>query len=126
MFLHNQTIDLVKFPATNSLYSKIGLGTDSKFSNNDLNIINEAKFIKNKTGLGLLKLLDMLTINAARILRLDNETGSLEKGKDADFLVFKLKKNESYTNFIDKEKPESVYVQGNAIVLNKELVNSID
>lgn len=122
MILHNKTIDINKIQSLNNLADKIGIGTDSKFSNYDLNIINEAKFIKNSTGLDSLKLLDMLTINAAGILRLDNKIGSLEKGKEADFLVFKLNDNETYLDFINKESPDNVYIQGKQIVKGKVLV----
>ncbi|EKE02888.1 MAG: amidohydrolase [uncultured bacterium] len=121
MILHNKTIDINKIQSLYNLTDRIGIGTDSKFSNYDLNIINEAKFIKNSTGLDLLKLLDMLTINAAKILRLDNKIGSLEKGKEADFLVFKLNDNETYLDFINKENPDSVYIQGKQIVKDKKL-----
>ena len=101
-----------------------GLGTDSKFSNYDLNILNEAKYIK--SGFNLLKLLDMLTINSAKILKLDHKIGSLEKGKDVDFLVFKLEQDESYLDLLDKERPDEVYISGNQVVDNFNLSMSDD
>lgn len=101
-----------------------GIGTDSKFSNQDLNISGEVRFIKSSTNLDSLILLDMLTINSAKILKLDDKIGSLEKGKDADFLVFGLKENESWQDFLEKQGPDNVYVQGKTIVRDKKLSQS--
>ena len=64
----------------------------------------------------------MLTIKAAQILRLDKQIGSLETGKDADFLVFKLTNGENYLNLLDKESPDDVYISGKTIVKNKSLL----
>ncbi len=63
----------------------------------------------------------MLTINAAKILRLDNKTGSLEKGKEADFLVFNLGNNESYQDIINKDRPDHVFIKGKQLVKDGEL-----
>ncbi|OGI22873.1 MAG: hypothetical protein A2287_10360 [Candidatus Melainabacteria bacterium RIFOXYA12_FULL_32_12] len=122
IILHNKTIDIDKILKLHNLFDKIGVGTDSKFSNYDLSLINEARFIKNSTGLDSLKLLDMLTINAAKILKLDDKIGSLEKDKEADFLVFELDNNETYMDFIEKKGPNMVYIQGNQITKSKRLV----
>jgi len=113
IILHNKTLDILKL--LQYLPSRTGIGTDSLYSNYDLNILNEARVIFD-SGAGLFTVLDMLTINAARILRMDNIIGSLEKGKQADFLVFRLKENENYRNFINKNSPDSVYISGKTIV----------
>ncbi len=118
MILHNRTIDIAK--AIQAFPSAIGLGTDSLYSNYDLNILNEAKVLLN-SGMDLFTVLDMLTINPAGILRIDHLTGSLEKGMDADFLVFKLEKGETYKNFINKESPDDVYISGIQTVKDKNL-----
>lgn len=122
ILLAGKTLDPDNILKSGFSSGRMGIGTDSKFSNYDLNIINEAKFIKNNTSLGLLKLLDMLTIDAAKILRLDNIIGSLEKGKEADFLVFRLNNNESYSDFIEKNGPDDIYIQGKPIVTDKKLI----
>ena len=118
MILHGKTIDanriLQLFPNT------IGLGADSLYSNYDLNILNEARFAL-KTGVELFSALDMLTINAAKALKIDHLTGSLEKKKDADFIVFKLDDNETYSDFIAKETPDYVYISGKKVVDEKKL-----
>jgi len=125
IYLHNKTLNTGQVYKT--FEGRIGLGTDSLFSNYDLNILNEAKYIKYNstsasTTLDVLKILDMLTIKAAQILRLDKQIGSLETGKDADFLVFKLTNGENYLNLLDKESPDDVYISGKTIVKNKSLL----
>ena len=64
----------------------------------------------------------MITINPARILHLDNRIGSLEKGKDADFLVFKLDGNQTYENLFDREMPEYVFSSGEVIAKHQNLL----
>ena len=125
VILHGKTLDIKRLINTGYPFNSLAIGTDSKYSNNDLNIINEIKFIKNQTGLGTLKLLDMITINAARILQLDKKIGSLEKTKEADFLVFMLDENETYQDFINKKGPDDIYIKGRQIVQNKELIREI-
>ncbi len=119
LILHNKTVDasqLIRlFP------SRAGLGTDSLYSNHDLNILNEAKFVFD-SGVDIFAVLEMLTINPAKILRIDHLTGSLEQGKDADFLVFNLCENESYTDFINKVTPDHSYISGVQVVKNKQLI----
>ena len=117
LLLHGNTLNIQK--ALVVFKDRIGIGTDSLYSNGDLNMLNEAKTIANlKTGReqDLFILLDMLTINSAKILRLDNKIGSLEIGKDADFNVFKLDENESYKDLLQKESPNHVYIKGQQIV----------
>jgi 5-methylthioadenosine/S-adenosylhomocysteine deaminase len=120
MLLHGKTIDISDYK---EFIGSIGLGTDSKYSNYDLSILNEAKFIKFSSNLDLFQLLNMLTINAAKILKIDDRTGSLKKGRDADFLVFKLKEDESYLNLFSKDKPDNVYIKGKPVVKDQKLVN---
>ena len=115
IYLHGKTININKIIKCKDILNHIGIGTDSKFSNNDLNMLNEAKFIKDNTSLDLLIILDMLTINAAKILRLDDKIGSIEKNKDADFLVFKLNENELYNDLFEKNNPDYVYIHGRIV-----------
>jgi 5-methylthioadenosine/S-adenosylhomocysteine deaminase len=121
MLLHGKTIDIQDYW---EYIDYIGIGTDSKYSNYDLSILNEAKFIKFSSNLDLFQLLNMLTINAAKILKIDEKTGSLKKGKNADFLVFNLDNNASYLDLFSKDKPDNVYINGKPVVKNQELVKS--
>src|SRR5580704_15674588 len=78
---------------------RVGLGTDGPAgSNNDLNMMEEmdlaAKLQKiyrvDPRALGAKGALEMATIEGARALHMENEIGSLEAGKKADFLVLSL------------------------------------
>lgn len=70
----------------------VGLGTDSVASNNNLNMFEEAKFASllqkrhDPRNLTEQELLDMLTIDGAELLGLDDRIGSIEEGKQADFI----------------------------------------
>lgn len=121
IYLHNKTID-VGFLNDKNLSDKVGLGTDSKFSNFDLSMLNEARYLFKNSVLNLLEILDLMTINPAKILKLNDVTGSIEEGKDADFLVFKLEEEEDYSGFIQKSAPDDVYVKGNPVVQNMKLL----
>ena len=78
---------------------RVGLGTDGPAgSNNDLNMMEEmdlaAKLQKtyrvDPRALGARGALEMATIEGARALHMENEIGSLEQGKKADFVVLSL------------------------------------
>jgi 5-methylthioadenosine/S-adenosylhomocysteine deaminase len=78
---------------------RVGLGTDGPAgSNNDLDIMEEmdlaAKLQKtyrvDPRALGAKGALEMATIEGARALHMENEIGSLEAGKKADFVVLHL------------------------------------
>lgn len=73
----------------------VGLGTDGAASNNDLNMWEEmdtvAKLHKVFTGdpkiISAQQAFELATIRGAQALHLENEIGSLEKGKRADLLI---------------------------------------
>lgn len=75
---------------------QVGLGTDGAASNNNLNLFEEAKFASlvqkkdDPESLTGQQVLDMLTIEGARILGLDKEIGSIEEGKKADLITVDL------------------------------------
>jgi 5-methylthioadenosine/S-adenosylhomocysteine deaminase len=77
----------------------VGLGTDGPAgSNNDLDLMEEidlaaklAKVTKNNPlALNAKAVVEMATIEGARAVHLENETGSLEPGKQADIIILDL------------------------------------
>ena len=78
----------------------VALGTDSAASNNNLDMLNEmqtaallAKGVSgNAEAVPALQALKMATINGAKALGIDGETGSLETGKAADITAIDLKR----------------------------------
>jgi cytosine/adenosine deaminase-related metal-dependent hydrolase len=81
----------------------VGIGTDSAASNNRLDLFEEARFALFQhrqsvadPALTEQRLLAMMTIEGARALQLENQTGSLEAGKAADMIEVQIPKY--YTN----------------------------
>ena len=78
----------------------VALGSDSAASNNNLDMLNEmqtaallAKGVSgNAEAVPALQALKMATINGAKALGIDNETGSLEAGKSADITAIDMNK----------------------------------
>lgn len=74
----------------------VGLGTDGAASNNNLDMIEEARLCSllekltplKPTAISAEDALAMATIEGAKALRIDDVTGSLEAGKQADIVVF--------------------------------------
>ncbi len=79
---------------------KVGLGTDGPASNNNLNLFEEAKISSllhkrdDPRVIDEQEILDMMTIEAAEILGIDDELGSIEKMKKADLISIDLDKSE--------------------------------
>ena len=69
-----------------------------------------------KRTLEIPELIKYLTIYPAQILRLDNSIGTIEKGKDADFNVFKLDDGEDFNDLLKHEIPYSVYSKGRKLI----------
>ena len=95
----------------------VGIGTDGPASNNDLDMIEEMRLAAllaktesgDPTALPAKQALLMATRQGAKVLHLDDVTGSLEVGKSADVIVMDAKTlhNTPHFNF----NPDSVYSQ---------------
>lgn len=78
--------------------ARVGFGSDSVASNNTCDILEEARFAtlfaRNSTGqtrfLEARKIIETATRGAAKSLGLDDEIGTLEPGKQADFIAVSL------------------------------------
>lgn len=60
--------------------------TDGPISNPDLIIVQAGEVVR--FGGDIERVINMLTINPARIIGVDDRVGSIEKGKDADLVIF--------------------------------------
>ncbi|CAN5354800.1 amidohydrolase family protein [soil metagenome] len=113
---------------------KFGLGTDGLASNDDLNLLNEARFAADlhrahvpSMQWSSEQIVNSITLDAARILNLNQEIGSIEVGKLADIAVFKLEhRTHGSDNPYDlllhgKTRLLDLFVDGKAIVTNGQL-----
>ena len=83
--------------------------------------MKEIAELNKEVNLDITELIKYITIYPAKILRLDNATGTIEVGKDADFNVFKLDEGEDYRDLINKDMPYSTYSKGRKIVKRGEI-----
>lgn len=112
---------------------KFALGTDGLASNDDLSLLNEARFAvdHHRAHVPELKwsseqIVKSMTLDAARIISLSQEIGSIEPGKLADIAVFKIEPTESDNPYDillhGKAKLFDLWVDGKIVVANSELV----
>ncbi len=77
----------------------VSIGTDGAQSNNSMDLLQDIKFgtliqkqkLNSATFLNAEECVKMMTINGAKALGMENEIGSLEVGKKADFIAFDTK-----------------------------------
>ncbi len=70
---------------------KVGIGTDSLASNSDLDLMTEARAVRDRdASISPEELLHMMTVAGAQLLGLDDYFGTLEPGKQADIVVHKV------------------------------------
>jgi 5-methylthioadenosine/S-adenosylhomocysteine deaminase len=119
----------------------VGLGTDSVASNNSVSMLREMHLAglvqKNQrwdaSALRAQELLDLATIDGARLLGRERELGSVEVGKRADFSLVRLDhptlvpaRPEALVSHLayamSDEAIGSVYVEGRAVVRDRRLV----
>lgn len=117
----------------------VSLGTDSSASNNNLDFFEEIKQaallfkgVRNDaTLIPAEKALQMATIHGAEAIWLDNQIGSLEVGKEADFIVIDTKQafyqpvHNPISHLVysgSGRDVKDVYVQGKQVVKNSTCV----
>lgn len=106
----------------------VGVGTDGAASNNDLDILAEArnaallnKGVNQNPELSPAhEILEMLTINGAKAIGLEQKIGSLEVGKYADFIAWDTNNLNSYPKH---DLVAQVVFAGNAIQVTDVWVN---
>lgn len=89
---------IAPIPALLGAGVNVGLGTDGAASNNRVDIFTEMRLaallakgaVEDPTVVPAYQALEMVTINAASALGLDDQLGSIEIGKQADFAAIKL------------------------------------
>lgn len=118
---------------------RVTLGTDGPASNNNLDIFSEMNFIskihhvieKNLQGVPGPILFDTVTRKAAEAMGLEEKLGSLEPGKEADFIMINLETphltplTRPYSHLIySVQGPDvdSVYVAGQCLMKNKKIL----
>lgn len=88
---------------------RIALGTDSLASNPDLDILAEARFVRQQfPELLPATIIKMATINGAEAVQLDQMTGSIQVGKSADLVVVpvsNVETNDPLTLLLDQPLP---------------------
>ncbi|MGI9228853.1 MAG: amidohydrolase family protein, partial [Gammaproteobacteria bacterium] len=117
----------------------VALGTDGAASNNDLDMLGEmrtaallSKGICNDcTASPAYEILRMATINGARALALEQVTGSVEKGKQADLIAIDLTAPETQPLYdpvsqivyaAGREQINHVWVAGRQLLRERELL----
>ena len=121
----------------------VGLGTDGVASNNNFNMFEEMKFASllqkngDPTQMSAQKALDMATINAAKVLGMEDKIGSIEKGKKADLVAIDLKREDlsplygkkgliSNLVFSFNGEVDDVFVDGEQLLAGRQLKFNVD
>jgi cytosine/adenosine deaminase-related metal-dependent hydrolase len=102
----------------------VGLGTDSQLSVTSLDIRHDAQLVRGRFKLSVLETLDMLTLQGARALFMEDTLGTLLPGKQADWLGWKvsqnLKASRSLMESLDAclkpgQKPSAIHIAGKTL-----------
>ena len=82
----------------------VAVGTDSRASNPDLNLLEELKNLHQRTSLPAATILEMGTANGAKALGIDREYGTIEPGKSAALAVIEIAQpNDPYSFLAERE-----------------------
>lgn len=118
----NERLDVGKAPVRRLKNAGIplALGTDSLASNDSLSLLDEARFLLNQFPEDFThsEALRVITLSGASMIGMERRIGSLDAGKDADFLVIEVKgpgKAGIEAAIIEEGKILDVFLQGKAI-----------
>lgn len=127
---------IAKIPKLLENKISVSLGADGAPCNNSLSIFKEMnlaaliqKPVYGSTSMDALTVFRLATIEGARALHLENEIGSIEVGKKADFVLLDLAKSDQPINIdeniysaivysADKSNVKAVFVDGDLLVEN--------
>ena len=98
-----------------------GFSTQSFKENKDFSLLKLANKMNEDANLPVEELIKYLTIYPAQILRLENSTGSIKIGKDADFNVFRLPEGADYQELKNLDNPYAVYSKGRKLIKDGEV-----
>lgn len=133
-YLNNGTANLKLW---NDLGLIWGIGTDSLTSSKSLDLLEELKFAINQQKLYNYKLSEeeafkSITLNAAKVLNIENKIGILKEGAQADFLVYDIKEetnnDPSYLivwEIKSKEDLKEVWISGKKAWIREPILNRI-
>ncbi len=119
---------------------KVGLGTDGIANTTTMDMFEEMKTVAYLQNVNTMKpssimaydILKMATIEAAKVLGLDKEIGTLEVGKKADMIFLKIDKlhmcpaNDICENIVFSSNGadvENVIIDGKLIMQNRKMIN---
>jgi len=120
---------------------KVGLGTDGAASNNNLDMFQamytaallQKLTTNDPTVMNAQEVVDMATINGAKVLGMDKLIGSLEKGKSADIIIIDLKRPEIYPIYnniyssivysMNSSAVNTVIINGKIVMDNRKVLN---
>ena len=100
----------------NYFKENFGFSTQSFAENKSFSLLELANEANKEIELPIDELLKYITIYPAKILRLENTTGSIKIGKDADFNVFKLPDGEDFTALKTISIPYTTYSKGRKLI----------
>lgn len=117
----------------------VSFGTDGAASNDSQNMLETMKLgailqkvhYQNPAIIDAKRIVQMATLDGARALGLEKETGSLEKGKKADMLIYDALQPQSFTmhnplaTLVYASNPgniDSVIIDGKEVMINKQFV----
>jgi len=100
-FFGHRYLDMAQYPLAERMAVGVKhfLGTDSRASNPDLNLWNEAKQVRaDHATISSLQIIKMITTEAAEFLRIQDRYGSLSEGQPATLTAIELPKFASSTS----------------------------